>query len=255
MLRVATLNVCGLPPLLSRLPPLDRRAAAFGRVVEDSDVDVFNVQEVWGRRALGALRRALPSFPHVAFVPTSGGGPSGGLVTFSRTPTGRPAFHSFRGTAPRTSTALFRARRALNARRQGILSVPLDGAHVVNTHLTSNRDGDWTTESRYYQFHCDQLDRLHSVIQGASVVTGDFNIAADSPLYPRLVGDWHDPFAESDPITYHPEFLPAGARGHRIDYVLTRGDATAAEVLFAERLPSVGWASDHLGLAATVLPG
>ncbi|MFI5956298.1 endonuclease/exonuclease/phosphatase family protein [Cryptosporangium sp. NPDC051539] len=253
MLRVATLNVCGLPPLLSRMPPLARRAAAFGRVIEDTAVDVFNVQEAWGRRALGALRPALPSFPHVAFVPTRTGGPSGGLVTFSRHPLGPPVFRSFRGTAPRTGTAVFRARRALTASRQGMLTVPLDGHTIVNTHLTSNRDGDWSETSRYYRFHCDQLDLLHSVLETATIVSGDFNIAADSPLYPRLVGDWHDPFAGSAAVTYHPEFLPPGARGHRIDYLLTRGDATGPEVLFAGKLSGL-WASDHLGLAATVLP-
>jgi hypothetical protein len=67
------------------------------------------------------------------------------------------------------------------------------------------------------------------------VVTGDFNIASDASLYPLIVdaGEWRDPFATSDPVTFHLEFLPPGSTGKRIDYALVLGDEA--------RFPVVDW--------------
>ncbi len=47
-IRVATLNVCGLP---SSLPALRPRAAEFCRRLTEMDVDVVMFQEVWTRRS------------------------------------------------------------------------------------------------------------------------------------------------------------------------------------------------------------
>ncbi|SHN46982.1 endonuclease/exonuclease/phosphatase family protein [Cryptosporangium aurantiacum] len=271
-LRLATLNVCGLPPVLSRLPPLEDRAAEIGKRIEASNLDVFNLQEVWGGRSLATLRNHLPSFPFVAWQRAVHGGPAGGLVTFSRHPLGEPRFRSFGGTAPRTSSIAFRAQRAINARRQGMLSVPITGWGVVvgNVHLTANKDGDWSPGNRYFVFHRDQLVVLHEFMGGArtpetelTVVSGDFNIASDSALYTLITDDgaWRDPFAGRDIATYHPAFLPAGATGHRIDYVLLSGDETRfpvldSETLFAEQLTTAAgtkiWATDHVGLTVRI---
>ncbi|GAA3381979.1 endonuclease/exonuclease/phosphatase family protein [Cryptosporangium minutisporangium] len=271
-LRLATLNICGLPPALSRLPPLEVRAAEIGRRIEASNLDVFNLQEVWGGRSLATVRRHLPSFPFAAWRRAVHGGPAGGLVTFSRYPLDEPRFRSFSGTAPRTSSLAFRAQRAINARRQGMLATAISGWNVVigNAHLTANKDGDWSPGSRYYRFHEEQVAVLHTFLREVrspettlTVVSGDFNIAADSKLYPLITEDgaWRDPFRDSDAVTYHPEFLPAGATGHRIDYVLLSGDEARfpvldSDTLFAEQLTTEDdtkiWASDHVGLTTRV---
>ncbi|MFG1927007.1 endonuclease/exonuclease/phosphatase family protein [Cryptosporangium sp. NPDC048952] len=250
-LRVATLNICGLPTVLSGLPPLAVRAAEIGRRLEASDVDLLNVQELWGRRGLATLRRHLPSFEHVARHPAISGGPAGGVATFSRHPLGRAHYRSFAGTAPRTSTARFRAGRALNARRQGTLAVTMGDTLVVNTHLTANKDGRWTTDNRYFHFHRDQLERLHAFVEEQptalrTILTGDFNIASRSPLDPFVTEDgaWHDPFEHTDLTTFRAEFLPHGSTVHRIDYILLKG-ATAldAKPLFDDEV-----LSDRIGL-------
>jgi endonuclease/exonuclease/phosphatase family metal-dependent hydrolase len=103
------------------------------------------------------------------------------------------------------------------------------------------------------------LRRAHRADTELMVVTGDFNIASGAPLYPLIVDGvaWRDPFAVVDPVTFHPEFLPAGSTGNRIDYVLIRGDASRFPVvdsgpLFAEPLALADggrmYVSDHVAL-------
>jgi endonuclease/exonuclease/phosphatase family metal-dependent hydrolase len=233
-LRVTTLNVCGLP---GPLRPLAERAAEFGHRLDRSDADVVNLQEVWDQRALAVIRAHLPSVPHLAWRRGLAGQPAGGLVTFSRRPIGAVSYRSFRSAAPSHGGLPFRARAAINTRLQGVLIAELSGLGVVvaNTHLTANKDGDWSSANRYFAFQRAQLDILHaSVPRGKlTILTGDFNIASDGPLYPRIVHDgvWRDPFAGTDLVTYHVEFLPDGSPGRRIDYVLVSGDETRHPVL------------------------
>lgn len=249
-MRVATLNLCGLPSFLSRLAPFPVRAAEIGRLIEESDVDVFNVQELWGQRAAHTLQRHLPSFRYSARK-------GGGLATFSRHPLGEGRYRSFAGTAPKTSTPAFRLWRAINARRQGILLTSLldTGVTIANVHLTANKDGHWTEANRYFRFHRDQLDVVHEYVPaGKTILTGDFNIASASPLYPYITdgGRWHDPFADSDLVTYRKEFLPPRATVYRIDYVLTHGlSAHDPAPMFADKTAGM-WLSDHIGLSARV---
>jgi endonuclease/exonuclease/phosphatase family metal-dependent hydrolase len=250
---VLTFNICGLP---STLAPLARRAAVFGRLIEESDIDVVNLQEVWTARQLATIRLHLPSFQHVAWRRGLVGQPRGGLVTLSRTPVSAVAYCSLRGAASPTGGSRFRLRTALNSRLQGMLTVIVNGVSVTNTHLTANHDGDWSSGNRHFLFQRRQLELLHTWLRGQSaevaVVTGDFNIASDGPLYNSIVDDeWHDPFVDTDPATYHLEFLPAGARAHRIDYVLVRGEVVDSGTMFAERVDGL-WMSDHVGLTATI---
>jgi exonuclease III len=267
-LHVATLNVCGLP---SSLAPLSRRADEFCRHIDESDIDVLNLQEVWGRRTLAAIHARLPSFPHVAWRRAIGGRPAGGLTTFSRRPLGTVSYRSFRGAVPDQGGVRFRAKRAVNSMLQGVLTVELAGlpAVVVNTHLTANKDGDWSADNRHHTFQRRQVEMLHAVLSrartantGLVIVTGDFNISSSCPLYPLIVGGgaWRDPFAATDPVTYHLDFLPPGSAPHRIDYLLFSGDEARyplvdSGVLFAEplALPSGRmYLSDHVALTARV---
>jgi exonuclease III len=247
VLCVTTLNVCGLPWSQSSLPPLAQRAVEFCRRLEESGLDVVNLQEVGGRRALAVIRSQLPSFPYVAWRRGVAGQPAGGLVTFSRWPVGATSYTSFHGALPDAGGVRFRARRAVNSLLQGVLTVELVGLGTVvaNTHLTANKDGDWSTANRYHAFQRRQVERLHAVLRRARradtelvVVTGDFNIASGAALYPLIVdgGAWRDPFAATDPVTFHAEFLPAGCTGNRIDYALVLGDEATFPVVDSERL-------------------
>jgi endonuclease/exonuclease/phosphatase family metal-dependent hydrolase len=204
----------------------------------------------------------------VAWRRSVGGRPAGGLVTLSRRPLRGVAFRTFRGPVPDAGRARFRVRMTLNGLWQGILTSALagHGTLVANTHLPANKDGDWSATNRHHGVQAEHVRRLHATVRRAAgaaraaVLTGDFNIASDSPLYPAIVdnGQWHDPFADSDPATFHIEYLPAGSTGHRIDYLLVTGDAavTDPEVLFAEPVDLPGGRrshlSDHVALAARI---
>jgi endonuclease/exonuclease/phosphatase family metal-dependent hydrolase len=185
---------------------------------------------------------------------------------------GTVSYTSFRGGRPTAGSIRFRAKRAVNSLLQGVLTVELPGLGVVvaNTHLTANKDGDWSAGNRYHAFQRGQVGMLHAVLRRARtvdtqlvIVAGDFNIASDGPLYPLIVdgGAWRDPFAACDPSTYHIEFLPPGCAAHRIDYLLVSGDVEQTPVidsalLFAEPLAlpdgSRIYLSDHVALTARI---
>jgi endonuclease/exonuclease/phosphatase family metal-dependent hydrolase len=286
-LTVATLNVNGLrrprPPLL----PLPRRAQALGERLDAAPIDVINLQEVYFYESVRLLRRYLPSYPYVAYR-RGPVGPCGALVTFSRHPLGRVRYRSFAGIVPNRGSLRFRFRRALLSAIQGLTIVQLRGlpVTVVNTHLTANHDGDWSRDNRFFDFQQAQLRRLNATLArsgmlaslvplrcaprsflasmlaprrrhpGLTVITGDFNIASDSDHYRLIVdnGARHDPFAATNPVTFHAAFLPPGEPAHRIDYVLLAGTATVldATTLFTEPVAIDGqphYLSDHIGLS------
>lgn len=256
-MKLATFNVCGLPNLEMSFAA---RASGYCRRIEESDLDLVNFQEVFLNRQLAAIRQGLPSFRFVGLRRNLAGQPAGGLVTFARRPLGRVRYRSFLGSRPDAGSPRFRAKRIVNGILQGVLTMELPGGSmlVANTHLTANKDGDWSAGNRYHAFQRTQLRMLHGTLRRLSsrtaVLTGDFNLAGDGALYPQITdgGTWRDPFAESNPTTYHGEFLPPGSAPHRIDYVLVRGDATVKSCgLFIDD-PSL---SDHRALYAEVDAG
>src|SRR5262249_14053243 len=167
--------------------PLPARTAEFCRHLDAGDADVINLQEVFSRRSLERIRSGLPSYPYVAWRRGVAGQPAGGLATFSRRPIDAVGYRAFRGIGPAPGSPRVRAKRAVNSLLQGVLTVSLPGATVVNTHLTANKDGDWSTGSRYFAYQKAQLSRLHRVVaalDGPVVVTGDLNLASQGALYP-----------------------------------------------------------------------
>lgn len=264
-LRVGTLNVGGLGRPRPPLTPLERRAPELGRKLCDAAVDALNLQEVFRYRQLRLLREHLPAFPYVAYR-RGPAGPAGGLVTFSRWPVRRLRYRSFAGIVPTRGRPKFRIKRALLSAVQGLTMVELAGLPVtiVNTHLTANRDGDWSPGNRFFAFQQAQLRRFNATLRrwprpGLAVITGDFNIASDSVHYQSIVdhGSRRDPFAASDPVTFHAAFLAPGQPAHRIDYLLLAGDAAVldATTVLAEPVTRDGapyYLSDHVALTVHI---
>lgn len=282
-LRIATLNVGGLgrprpplTPLAQRAPELGRRlSAVFGEPPDAGPIDVLNLQEVFRYAQLRVLREHLPAYPYVAYR-RAPWGPAGGLVTFSRHSLGRLRYRSFAGIVPDRGRLKFRVKRAVLSAGQGLTLVDLTDLPVtiVNTHLTANRDGDWSPGNRFFAFQRAQLRRLNATLHrwrrpGLTIITGDFNIASDSEHYPQIIdhGARLDPFAATDPVTFHPTFLPPGEPAHRIDYLLLAGgtgragetSVLSAATLFAEPVTVGGrshYLSDHIGLTVQLkVPG
>jgi hypothetical protein len=69
--RIATLNVCF--GWRSRLAPSAVRAAEYSRRLDELDLDVLNLQEVWSPRLLARIRGGLR---HCRTSPGGGGSPA-----------------------------------------------------------------------------------------------------------------------------------------------------------------------------------
>jgi sphingomyelin phosphodiesterase 2 len=211
-------------------------------------------QEVFTYWHLRLLFRRVCSFRQVSYRPAPFG-PAGGLVTFSRRPVTGTTYRRF-GRPPR-APAVPRMSR-FQARLKGALVTRLarPELRVINTHPVANHDGDWSTANRYYPLHRAQFGVLAQVVNEAgprAVVCGDFNISRESPLFGEFTAatGLADAFKGACPPTYRAEYLPAAAKPHCIDFILTAGKVTAesAALVFAEREP-LGYVSDHIGLRA-----
>ena len=266
---VGTLNVCGLPPR-PPLRPLAERTPHLCSRLERASIDVLNLQEVWFHGSLRDLRHGLPSYPYIAYRQGLVG-PAGGLVTFSRLPISTVSYRPFLAIRPAPG-----GRRWLGPRRfalsavKGVLTVGLKDqpVTVVSAHLTANRDDDYTVGNRFYDFQAEQLARLDAHLgrlrhDGLTVVTGDVNAPSTCSLYPLVTGQGRrrDPFASTDPYTYHPAFLHRGGVPYRVDYLLLEGDPRRYPVIEAatlfDRPIQLGaetefYLSDHVGLTVTV---
>jgi sphingomyelin phosphodiesterase 2 len=127
---------------------------------------------------------------------------------------------------------------------------------VVNTHPVANYDGDLSEANRLYPLHRAQFAVLAHVVNEAgprAVVCGDFNVSRESALFGDFMAGTGlaDAFGGACPPTFRAEDLPAGARPHCIDFILTAGGVTveSTALVFAEKEP-LGYVSDHIGLRA-----
>jgi endonuclease/exonuclease/phosphatase family metal-dependent hydrolase len=258
LLTVASLNTRGIPLTGSQLA---ERYAAIGAGFDAGEADVVCCQEVFTYWHLRLLVRRMRSFRQVSYRPAPFG-PAGGLVTFSRRAVSGTAFRRF-GRPPR-APGVPRASR-FQARLKGALVTRLarPELRVINTHPVANHDGDWSTGNRYYPLHRTQFGVLAQVVNEAgprAVVCGDFNVSRESSLFGEFTAatGLADAFEGACPPTYRAEYLPAGAKPHCIDFILTAGEVTAesAALVFAEKEP-LGYVSDHIGLRArlSLTPG
>lgn len=161
------------------------RLRALTTVVERSRYDVVCLQEVLHRGSSRLLRRHLPG--HGARV--AGGFPlvKGGLMVLSRWPVVRHSFHRYPMTRPPRTELLMR-----KGAQVAVVRAPGGDLAVVNTHLTANRDDDWSPGNRYTRIAEMELDRLAAVVAAIDpalpvVVAGDFNVPRDSPVFARFV--------------------------------------------------------------------
>jgi sphingomyelin phosphodiesterase 2 len=254
---LVTLNTRGVPLIGSRVA---ERYAAIAAALEAGDAEVACFQEVLTWWHLRLLARRMRSFRHVSVRPSqAGAGPAGGLVTFSRLPVSGTSYRGF-GRPPKAPgiSAATRFRAGL----KGALVTRLTNPNlcVIDTHPVANMDGDWSSANRFYPLHRAQLAALTRVVhttEAPVVVCGDFNIDRDSSLFADFVADADlaDAFDGGCPATFRAEYLPAGAKPHCIDFILT-GDGIKAEAactVFEEREPLPGgpdYVSDHIGLRA-----
>ena len=250
-LTVASLNTRGIPLTGSRLA---ERYAVIGAGFDAGDVDVVCFQEAFTYWHLRLLVRRMRSFRQVSYWPAPAG-PAGGLVTFSRRPVSGTAYRRF-GRPPLVRGVPWASRFQAALKGALVTRLTRPGLCVINTHPLANHDGDWSEANRYYPLHRAQFAVLARVVNESAppaVVCGDFNIDRGSSLFGEFTAatGLADVFEGACPPTFRPEYLPAGATPHCIDFILTAGEVKveSAELVFAEKEP-LGYVSDHIGLRA-----
>ncbi|WP_153451008.1 endonuclease/exonuclease/phosphatase family protein [Streptomyces smaragdinus] len=176
----------------------------------------------------------------------------GGLVVLSRWPVGPLAFHRFPYVRPARTEWLMR-----KGAQTAVVHTPDGELTVVNTHLSANRDDDWSDGNRWTGVQRAELDRLTGIITataGPLAVVGDLNLPPDSALFRGFLaasGLTDTRAGESGP-TYRP--TPSWPAPPALDHVLTRGLTARTRLVFQDDVRLAdgrpAFLSDHYGIAA-----
>ncbi|GAA2478973.1 endonuclease/exonuclease/phosphatase family protein [Winogradskya humida] len=229
------------------------RLRVLGGLLESSGYDVVCLQEVMYRSHAVLLRGLARSYGYRAW---SGAVLlEGGLVVLSRLPVGSARFVRYPMSGPARPEFIMRKGA------QVVQVTTADGPlAVINTHLSANRDGDWSPGARYTHVQRRELATLAAVVSGVDaslpvVVAGDLNVprtAASLAGFLTAAG-LRDTRADDTGPTYRP--TPRWPSPPAFDHVLVR-PGTVAETRLVLRDPVTlgdGWQaylSDHYGVAA-----
>ncbi len=263
-LRIATLNVWGLPWLFAR--DTGRRIEAIGQQLPDLGADLVALQEVWSRDLADSLTAAgqRAGFAHAWQNGVSR--PGGGLLLLSRLPIDRARFEIYRvrGLPERIWHGDYHGGKGF---AEVDLPTPAGPVTVIDTHLHAQYGDSY--EADYHAHRMAQVVQLAArvrEIRTPLVVTGDFNFSEDQAPYRTLRGltGLRDAAAELDrraPTTTaeNPYRSEKKCPARRIDYVFARDGADRSVTLrsidriFDEPLEldarSAAF-SDHAGLLA-----
>ena len=145
-----------------------------------------------------------------------------------------------------------------DSRSAGFVRIKLQGqpVNVYVTHLHHTPEG----KALRTQQVDDLMAFLHSTREGMpSVVTGDFNTAADSPELDRLRSDFTDSFSTLHPgatpeaaSTLNPAYFPTPASIDHVFHQRGRFLPLTAALLFNQPDAQGVWASDHRGVSVTL---
>ncbi len=261
-LRIATLNVWGLPFGLAR--DLPERRSAIGASLAGLDVEAVAFQEVWTAATLAALREAGHSAGLVHAWPAAGDTAPGGLLLLSRLPFGAGRFEAYaaRGLPERIWHGDYQGGKGFASVR---LQTPEGPVGLFATHLVSQYAPD--REDVYWGQRMAQVVQLATALRAwpdPVVAVGDFNLSDDQPHHGALLGLAGLRDAALERGRREPTVLPSNpyrssrrAPDARIDYVFVRAGAERGlrtlgfERVFDEPLRLGGRKaaySDHAGL-------
>ncbi|MEV4515797.1 endonuclease/exonuclease/phosphatase family protein [Dactylosporangium sp. NPDC049525] len=199
------------------------RLRALGPVLERSGYDIVCLQEVLHRGSARLLRQVTPGYAHRAATGVTV--LAGGLMLLSRWPIRRHRFARYPMTRPLRTELLMRKGAQL-----AVVETPAGPLAVVNTHLSANRDDDWSEGNRYTGIIRGELDRLARLVAGfepalPAVVVGDFNVPRDSPVFTRFAAaaGLRDVLAGDTSTTFRP--TPRWPAPPALDQVLIRAAA------------------------------
>jgi len=262
--RVATLNVWGLPEPFSRNP--SQRLDAIANRLSTLPVDVIAFQEVWTPHARRVLHEAGSDagFDHVWYNDASIGG--SGLLVASRLPIEEARFerYALRGLPQRIMQGDYFGGKGFVRLR---LSTPSGPISLIDTHLHARYTADVPHE--YLAHRTGQVVQLALNTRGIEeplVILGDFNFSEGQPEHRILLGltDLRDIAAELDHraptiARSNPYRRHSPKPDRRVDFVFARDArdrrlvARSAERVFDETFMLAGEPSsysNHAGVLA-----
>jgi endonuclease/exonuclease/phosphatase family metal-dependent hydrolase len=245
-LRMLTLNTLMKHQVRARLRVL-------AGLLERNRYDVVCLQEVLYRANALLIRRLARGYGYHAH--TGAIVLHGGLLVLSRLPIVAARFVRYPMTAPARPELIM---------RKGAQVVTVEAAGrtlvVVNTHLSANRDDDWSAQNRYTRVQRAELRRLGAVVSDVDpalplLVAGDLNVPRTAPILTGLLttAGLHDARAGDAEPTYRP--TPRFPAPPALDHILVRPAMTArTRLVFQDPVPlpdgrSV-YLSDHYGVEA-----
>ncbi|MCQ9131848.1 endonuclease/exonuclease/phosphatase family protein [Streptomyces hilarionis] len=249
-IRLLTMNALFTGDVPARLRAL---AAALDR----SDYDIVCLQEVMYRRHARLIRHAAPGYRYLACSGTVL--LRGGLVMLSRWPISRYRFVRYPTTGPVRGELLMR-----KGAQVASVATPAGELAVVNTHLSANRDDDWSPTNRYTRIAAGELARLGALITAIDpslpvAVMGDLNLPRDSATLTDFLtaAGLSDILAGDGRPTYRP--TPRWPSPPALDHILIRAAAGetltgSADFVFQDKV-TLGegrraYLSDHYGVQA-----
>lgn len=237
--------------------PFKKRIGLLFEHLDRVDVEELHLQEVYTYGMLRYLRRHLESqFPHVSY---SKGvfGPKAGLVSFFRVAPAVTVFHRL----PASRFAAVDRLGLIPYIHQGVLVTTVwSGEMRFNLHLNPDHSGEWRDNSPSTRLISAQLDAVANIILRLGgkhfVVVGDFNLPTETSIYAEFVEriGADDVMQGDSRPTFHRVFLPEGRTPRQIDHVLVapRDAKVSHELVLCEPRGKM-YASDHLGIAVTIL--
>lgn len=260
--RIATLNTFALPGFIA--PHATLRMAAIVERAAALDVDALAMQEVWTRHAETTLRRVGSDYGYLS--PWRTGRATGGLMVLTRLGIVQSQFwrYSTRGLPQRLLHGDYYGRK-------GYALAVLDTGNGLLSLLTTHLHARYSRSDGHDEYRGIRAAQVAELAQGINrvagplVAIGDFNIREGDPEYEGLINatGLRDAAVDLDARQATASLWSRGGAGHqpgeRIDFVFTRGPATATALELEFEMPVQLQGreialSDHAGLIAHIQP-
>lgn len=244
-------------------PNIKGRYQKIAEIINEKNIDIICFQEIGTYYNLNLMKKFLKGYHYCIYTPQVSG-PRGGLVIFSKLPIKQQSFYSYAALGSMKNITFY-----TKLLRNGILMAELQEHPllIMNTHTVTDFEFKNSPTNKYFHLVKGQVleaaklmstwSQLHSVI-----LTGDFNMAKDKPLYKEFLktSGAYDPFSVFKSPTYNRERLDYKFKGKisdRIDFIFLKQNAAKFDKirpshLFDKEVPlssgTMSYLSDHIGL-------